>query len=198
MAWAFSKKEDECFIDGDGTSTYGGIVGLRTKIIDGNHAAGAVDGASGNDTIPEMDAADLDNVRAALPEYAEMDPKWLVSKAFKNKVHDAITRAAGGNTMEMLGNEKPKAAYLGDEIVVSQAMPKSLTADYSNLAMAFYGDFSLACALGDRRGFAVQVLRERYAEYRQIGVLGFERFDINIHDLGDGDDAGAVVGLIGQ
>lgn len=197
MAYAFAVKEDECLVDGDGTSTYGGIQGLRNKIIAGS-LAGAVDAASGIDTIPEVTATDLDNVRAALPEYAEMrGPVWLVSKAFKNKVHDAITRAAGGNTMEILAGA-PRSAYLGDEIVVSQAMPKSLSTDYSNVAMAFYGAFDLAVAMGDRRGFTIQVLTERYAEYRQIGVLAHQRFDINVHSLGNATDAGPVVGLIGE
>ena len=41
------------------------------------------------------------------------------------------------------------------------------------------------------------MLRERYAEYRQLGVIGWERFDIVAHDLGNTSVAGPIVGLIG-
>lgn len=200
MAWAFAKKEDECFIDGDGTSTYGGIVGLRPKLIDGTHTAGAIDAAAGIDTLPEVTAADLDNVRAALPEFADEGgdgPVWLMSKAAKNLGPDAITRAAGGNTMETLGG-RPMPAYLGDQIVTSQAMPKGTSTDYSNVAMMLYGNFRMGASLGSRRDFRIKVLEERYAEYDQIGIKATERFDIVIHGLGDTSNAGPIVGLIGE
>ena len=45
---------------------------------------------------------------------------------------------------------------------------------------------------------ALQVLRELYAANGQIGVLGFERFDIVNHDMGDNTNAGPVVALIGK
>lgn len=196
MAYAFADKEDECLINGDGTSTYGGIVGLRSKLVDGSHTAGAVDATSGTNLITEVDGDDLDTLRATLPEYAG-NPRWLVSKAFKNRVHDSITRAAGGNTLETLGGA-PRPAYLGDEIVVSQVMPKALATDYENVVMALYGDFELGVTLGDRRGFTVQVLRERYAEYRQLGIIAYQRFDIVAHDLGDTSNAGPIVGLVGN
>ena len=32
IAYAFSQKEDECYFNGDGTSTYGGITGVRSKL----------------------------------------------------------------------------------------------------------------------------------------------------------------------
>ena len=40
FAYAFANKEDDAAINGDGTSTYHGIVGIRPKLVDGNHAAG--------------------------------------------------------------------------------------------------------------------------------------------------------------
>ena len=42
MAYAFAAKEDACCIDGDGTSTYGGMIGIRPKMIDGSHAGSYV------------------------------------------------------------------------------------------------------------------------------------------------------------
>lgn len=196
MAYAFAVKEDDCWLNGDGTSTYGGMFGIRTKIIDGTHTAGAIDAAANNDTFAEITADDLLGVIGALPVYAEANAKWLCSKRGKALMFDALTSAAGGNNMMDLAGRRVNS-YLGDEIVISQTMPTS-TGDLSNVAMALYGDFSQASTMGDRRGFNVMVLRERFAELGQIGVLGFERFDIVNHDLGDNTNAGPVVALIGE
>lgn len=196
MAYAFAVKEDECLFNGDGTSTYGGIFGIRPKIIDGTHTAGAIDAATGHDTFAEIDADDLLSVSGALPEYPGIVAKWYSSKRAKNLVFDALKAAAGGNTVITLEGQ-PRKDWLGDEIVVSQAMPKVTTA-LDNVAMLVHGDLRMGATFGDRRGFAVQILRERYAEYRQIGIIAWERFDINVHGLGDTSNAGPIVALIGK
>lgn len=196
QAYAFAVKEDDCWLNGDGTSTYGGIWGIRSKIIDGTHTAGAVDAASNHDTFAELDADDLMKVRGTLPIYAERNARWLCSKIAKALVFDALAVASGGNTIMTVG-ERPRPTYLGDPIEVSQSMPTAQT-DISDTAMLLYGDFSLASTMGDRRGFSVQVLRELYAANGQIGVLGIERFDIVNHDLGSNSAAGPVVALIGE
>jgi HK97 family phage major capsid protein len=67
MAYAFAVAEDAAGWNGDGTSTYGGIRGVRTKIIDGTHTASAIDAASGHDTFAEYDATDLVTIMSKLP-----------------------------------------------------------------------------------------------------------------------------------
>jgi hypothetical protein len=44
----------------------------------------------------------------------------------------------------------------------------------------------------------VEVLRERYAEKLQIGILSHERFHIINHDVGDSSNKGPVAALKGQ
>jgi len=196
MAYAFAVKEDDCLFNGDGSSTYGGIYGIRAKIIDGNHTAGAVDAASGHDTFAEIDNDDLVGLTGALPMFPGIMPRWFISKRGNALVFDALKAAAGGNTLVDLAG-RPASAYLGDEIVISQSMPTS-TGDLSDVAMIVYGDLSMGCTFGDRQGFEIEILRERYAEYRQIGVQAVERFDIVAHGLGDTSDAGPIVALIGE
>lgn len=197
MAYAFAVKEDACLFNGDGTSTYGGIVGIRPKIIDGTHTVGAVDAASNHDTFAEIDNTDLVTVIGALPEYPGIMPAWYVSKRGRALMFDRLAAAAGGNTKRTLGTEGPQKEWLGDPIVISQAMP-SVTTDLSDVAMAIYGDLRMGVTMGDRQMFEVQVLRERYAEYRQTGVIGVERFDLVVHGLGDTSAAGPIVALIGE
>lgn len=193
MAYAFAVKEDQCLFNGDGTSTYGGINGIRNKILG---LAGAVDGASGIDTFAEVTNTDLMNVQGALPEYPGIVAKWYVSKRGSSVMFGRLAAAAGGNRKMDMADGMPKS-WDGDPIVISQAMPSS-TGDLSNVAMAVYGDLNLGVTFGDRRGFMIQVLRERYAEYRQTGIIGTERFDINVHGVGDSSNAGPIVALIGE
>lgn len=197
MAYAFAVKEDDCLFNGDGTSTYGGIYGIRAKIIDGNHAAGAIDAATNHDTFAEIDADDLNAVSGALPMFAGINPAWYASKKGYSLSIKAIQQAAGGNTTITLGEAVPKQ-WDGDEVVIAQVMPAGASTDYSNLAMLVYGDLMMGATLGDRMGFEVQVLRERYAEYRQTGIIATERMDINVHGLGDASNAGPIVALIGE
>lgn len=196
QAYAFAYAEDNAWLNGDGTSTYGGIRGIRTKIIDGNYTAGAVDGASGHDTFAEMDHDDLLSVIGALPQYAAANARWIISKRGKALIFDALAAAAGGNTIMSIG-ERPRPTYLGDPIEISQLMPTT-TGDQSDTVMALYGDFRLGSIIGDRRGFSVQVLRELYATTRQIGINAFERVDIVTHGLGDTTTAGPIVALVGE
>lgn len=196
QAYAFGVKEDDCWLNGDGTSTYGGIVGLRTKIINGSYTQGAIDAASGHDTFAEVDADDLNVLIGRLPRFAAARARWLISQMGKALVFDALAVAAGGNTIMTVG-ERPRPTYLGTPVEVSQAMPAVTTAQ-NGTAMLLYGDFSLASTMGDRRGFTMQVLRELYAASGHVGVLGFERFDIVNHDLGSTTVAGPVVALIGK
>ena len=86
--------------------------------------------------------------------------------------------------------------YLGDEIIISQSMPQVVTA-LNAVAMLIYGDLNMGVTFGDRQGFEIEVLRERYAEYRQIGIQAVERFDINVHGVGDASNAGPITALIG-
>ena len=38
----------------------------------------------------------------------------------------------------------------------------------------------------------------QYQLARQVAVLGTERVDINVHDLGDNTNAGPLIALIGE
>jgi HK97 family phage major capsid protein len=197
MAWAFAKKEDECGWIGDGTSTYGGVVGFKSKFVAGlGSFVGAVDAASNNDTFAEITTADLLKVMGTLPNYARANAKWYCSQfAFANMFHRLGT-AAGGVTMMEIGGEFRKS-FLGYEVVIDQSLPAVAT-DLSDVPMVYFGDIGLAAKMGSRRGISVRTLNERYAEYDQIGVMATERFDIVVHDIGDATAAGAVVALMGE
>ena len=195
MALAFATKEDSALIDGDGTATHGGIRGLRAAIIDGTHTASVVDAASGVDTMAEVTQAELDGMIGTLPQFADSGAVWLCSKYAKAQIFDSLAAAAGGNTMTMMGGS-PQFSYLGYPIEISQAMPGSGT--INNVIMIFLGNFRQGVILGDRRGFTIMRDDSRYMELDQIAIRATERFDINVHGLGDTSNAGPIIGLTGN
>ena len=195
MAYAFAVKEDNCGINGDGTSTYGGIIGFRPAFVNTAFAS-RITLATNHDTFAEVDTTDLGNVMGGVAAYGKQGAKWLMSEAGKAVMVDRLKAAAGGNDQITLGG-MTVPAYQGYEIVTSEAMPTDAAADYTNLVMAMFGRYDLAASMGNRRGIEVQVLNERYAELGQIGIVGTERFDLVVHDLGSTTAKGPVAAAYG-
>ena len=195
MAYAFAVKEDNCGINGDGTSTYGGITGFRPKFVNTAYAS-RITLATNHDTFAEVDTTDLANVMSGVAAYGKPGAKWVMSEAGKAVMIDRLKAAAGGNDTVSLGGVLVPA-YLGYEIVTSEAMPSDTATDYTNLVMAMFGRFDLAASMGNRRGIEVQVLNERYAELGQLGIVATERFDLVVHDLGTTSAKGPVAAAYG-
>jgi HK97 family phage major capsid protein len=192
-ARAFAIKEDECLINGDGTSTYGGIVGIRPGILG---LAGAVDAASGHDLFSEITATDLRSVMAAAPDLPGFDPVWLTSKAGQNLMFERLADAAGGNNKLNLASAM-RDQWGGYPIVTSPAMPTT-TGDQSDVVMAVFGDLRMGAIFGDRRGINMMVDPYSLSSYQQVKIISSLRFDINVHGLGSSTAAGPIVALIGE
>ncbi|MER8743869.1 phage major capsid protein [Mesorhizobium sp. M1004] len=194
-AFAISKLEDDCGWNGDGTGAYGGIVGISTKLIDGNHDAGKIVAATNNDTFAELTAADLGTVIAACPEYALGNAKWYASSYAIGQTFVRLGATVVGLEMTPTG-PKPILQYGSYLIEAVPSLPGS--GDQSGKVMIAFGDLSMAATLGDRRGVTVKTTEERYLEYDQIGCRATARFDINVHDLGNNTVAGPLVALAGN
>lgn len=196
IARAMNLKEDVCWIDGDGTSAYGGMVGFRTKMIDGNHNGSHFD-ATAHDVFTEFDAADLTRTMALLPAYVK-SPIWICSSAFRGACLHRLAVAALGATAGDAVGLKLIEQFSGFPIHLCSSMPAGITTTYNGTVVCAFGDPSLACAFGDRREIRVRFDMSRYLEYDLIGVLATERFDIVVHDIGDDTNAGPLVGLVGN
>ena len=63
--------------------------------------------------------------------------------------------------------------------------------------IAYFGDLSLACSMGDRRQTTITTSDSAFDVFEQdeIAIRGTERFDIQCHDVGDASNVGAVVSL---
>lgn len=193
IAYAFSLKEDNCGFNGDGTSTYGGMVGARQKLLDvftTSGGTGLIVG-SGN-AYSELTLADFQNVQGALPEYAERNAAWFCSKKFWSAVLMKLALAAGGVPAAeiMMGGQR---RFLGSPVVVSQVMPST---EANSQVPIVYGSLDMAAMLGNRRGVTIaESIHDRFSD-DEIAFRGTQRFDINVHSVGATGTAGPIVGLV--
>ncbi len=188
IAYAFANKEDECGFNGDGTSTYGGITGVLNAVAAGS----TYEAASGNIAFSDLDLADFEGMVGQLPQYAARNAKWYISRVGYYASMARLLDAAGGNTIETLSDGTRRLMFLGYPVVISQVL-NDTTGDQASTSILALGDLSMAATLGNRRGIRVLISPHRYMEYDQIGILGTERMDINVHERGDASNAGAII-----
>jgi len=198
MALTFATKEDQCAIDGDGTGTYGGMIGIRTKAIDGSHSYAYHDFSSSMDQWSEVTDTALMELMSKLPLYGRRRAKWHCSPQAKVACFDRLIQAAGGATMRERVDGVYKPAYMGYPIVEWPAMPTDDTsAALNNKIMFFFGDYKLAATLGSRRGITIKRSEDRYLEYDQIGIRATQRFCIVNHNIGTDSAYGPVICAMG-
>jgi HK97 family phage major capsid protein len=194
QARAFAIKEDQCLFNGDGTATYGGIVGIRTKLL----THGYVTAAANIDTFLEVTSAEFDAVVAAAPQIPGAVYKWYTSKRGEALMFGRLRTAAGGNSKSDLASRAPRT-WDGDDIELTPAMPAGTgTTDYSNVIMAVYGDLRLGVLFGDRKQMEMMVNPYILMAEGQTQILAFERIDINVHGCGDTTRDPVILGLKGH
>lgn len=197
MAYAFASKEDNCGFNGDGTSTYGGIVGLKTKVT--ASTSGIVSGASGTAAAwSGITLANFNSMVGLLPQYADTgNTAWYCHKSFYGSVIQRVEYAAGGNAVRDLSGGSPQT-FLGYPVRVSQVLP---SAQGTAEVVCFLGDLRQAAMFGDRRGTSIAfsdsavINSESMFENNETAVRAWERFDIGVHSP-DTTAAGSVIGLL--
>jgi len=184
---AFAVQEDNELINGDGSATFGGETGLTAMA-----AGGTTQLASSNTSFADITLSDLNTLVGTMPDkyYASASPAWLIGRlAWASYVQNLIY-AAGGNTLsDMAAGAAPQ--LFGFPVYVSDQMP----ADGAQTFAAFFGNFNDAVVIGDREDVEISVSEEAFWANDITAVKGTTRYDINVHDVGDASDAGAVVGL---
>jgi HK97 family phage major capsid protein len=200
ISYAFANKEDECGFNGTGTSTYGGIVGIRTRLdeLTAGTAPGLVLGA-GN-AYSELTLANFESLIGALPVYADVpgQAQFVCHKTFYYTVMVRLILASGGTTGQEIVNGRLVPMFLGYPVQFSQVMPSTEANDQIPVA---FGNFMMGARFGDRRqetiSFSDQasINSQSLWERDQIGVKGTQRFDINVHDYGSNTEAGPICGL---
>ena len=199
MSYSNALKEDQCFIDGDGTSTYGHIRGLKTMFatLTLGTAPGYRDSTTSN-TWAAIVIADLTSLIANVPVYAQAGMSFLCSSQFYYTVMVPLLNAAGGVTGSELQNGFRMPMFQGIPVMFSQVMG---TATATSTIAVFLGNFALGCSFGDRRKQTLEFSKEatiggtNLFEYDMIAVKSSQRMDINVHSIGSDTVAGPIVAL---
>lgn len=193
---------DDAFFNGDGTSTYGGIRGLK-QIDDGTHTASVVSAATGNTSLAALDIDDYLKALASLPRYAIGTSAWYMHPAV---YHQSVQRMmlssgtagsgtigalAGGNTAQNLAQGTPNT-FLGLPVVWVLKMASAPT---TGQIAAYVGDISLSSIMANKGDMQIASSTDRYFEVDQTAWRVTYRVDINHHSLGTTSEAGPVVAL---
>jgi len=198
QARAFAVKEDACGISGDGTSTYGGIQGIKTLLDTAAYSGGKIAAASGHDTFPEIDVSDITSLIGILPVYARAGARWLCSGVFDAVVFGKLKLNAGGNTVQTVQGRIVEGDYAGFPVTVAHHMPAGAATVYNGASIALLGNFDLGVAFGSGSGMMMTVDPYTLAHQNLTRIITTERLDINVHGVNKSTTvAGPIVGLHG-
>lgn len=193
LAVQYAKKEDQCGFIGDGTSTYGGMVGanyVHRQILEAaggtwtndTHKGylGSAVVAAGN-AWSEITAANLDAMLVKLATWANSGV-FFCSKEFLNDVFVRLLDAPSG----LIASDRSKALQLtwrGVPIVTTQVLP---TAEANSQVPLIYADLASGSVLCDRADMQVDTtpLASDFLN-DLITVRTKKSFDIVNHDAGN-------------
>lgn len=188
FALAYAIAEDSAGFIGDGTNTYGGMVGLKNALL-----AGCDVTATGDTTFADLERASFESMVGALPDWPGVQPKWYISKPGYYASMARLQMAAGGNAVADLGNG-PVLQYMGYPVEFTSVLPKALTS-LTGQRVAYFGDLSYAAAMGTARGMAIESDMSKYFHERMIAVQAFSRYDIEVYEVGTANEAGGMIAL---
>jgi HK97 family phage major capsid protein len=180
MAYAEADKIDEAAFNGDGTSTYGGVLGIKNAI----DSAAVSTALSGNVGASTLDLVDFETAMGLLPQYPGASPRWFMNSAVYYASAFPLMNAAGGNSNVTLANGVQTPMFLGFPVSFVQVMT-STTGSAVSTILAYFGDLRLGASYGVRRSVRTEVSTERYFELDQIGIKTTQRVAINFHERGD-------------
>ena len=186
FAYALAVTEDECGFLGDGTATYGGIVGLGGAL-----AAGSLAVATGITTAALLTITQFEAVIAKLPRFPGIQPAWYMHHSIYYTTANRLQFAAGGNTVSDLAGASAMQ-FMGYPVRLINSMPSAAA---TNVQVAYFGDLGMAATMGTRRGVTLRADESIYFAQDALALRVTERFDINIHERGTASAAGPIIAL---
>lgn len=189
IAYSFADAEDRAGFRGDGTSTFGGIVGLESAL-----AAGSIhDAVGGNTSALTLDLVDFEATVGKLARFPGMQPRWYIHNAVYWASMARLMDAVGGNTNGTLATG-PTEQFLGYPVEFVDVLPSTTGTSVSTI-LCYFGDLRMCGTMGVRRGVTVRTDESVYFTSDAIAIRATERFDIQIHEKGTASLAGPMVAL---
>jgi len=178
--------EDNAYFIGDGTSTYANQSGLTVALPSSAYLTGV---AWGTLAVTDFTTAmgRVENVNPARLAF-------VCSRQFFAQVMLKVDKTANQFKELTMGGLGGDATFLGYPVFFSQVMPK---ATGSNVKSCYFGDFTGATMLGDRRQLEIQTSDQFYFNADSLAVRGTSRFCVDIHGDGRGSTYGPIVCIQG-
>ena len=182
-------KEDSEWIAGDGTSTYGGVTGLKNAI----GSAGIATAEANENLWAELDLEDFTAAMGLLDsKYWPRGVSWLCSAQFYYGCMLRVMAEAGGNTIQNLQSGDGRPQFLGAPVFFSS---QCTTADADSTIHAYFGSFADSTLIGDRMGVMIKQSDQYAFNTDRLAIRATTRYDINVHDVGNASSPGAVVAV---
>lgn len=191
-AYALADKEDQAFFVGDGTSTHGGIVGLRyayQKLVEDAGGTWATDADKSKLASMVLGPTNawggitrdtLGSLRGKVRRSGQTDLAYFCNSVFYYDVMCKLAYAAGGVTATEVVDGVPRERFDGYPVVMVETMPGETAA---NDIPVYFGSMAEAADFGDLKSTTVET--DKNIRTQVWEVVTTERFDINIHDIGN-------------
>ena len=194
MGYALAATEDDCGFNGDGTSKYGGISGLGTKLVGTQSAIAA---ASTHKTFLTIDSTDIANLMSGVLSTAIPGAHWYVSALGFAQTLCRLAAVSGGLTATKNPDGTIDASYLGFPVSFSAKLP-NVTTSLAGLPMLFFGNLKMSSVLVERNeAMIIATSLHRAMDADQVLIRATRREDIINHTVGDAANYGAVAMLTG-
>lgn len=187
-----NKLDNACFL-GDGSSTYGGIIGIKSALSNASSISAFQAAATGAwSSIVEADILKLcGSVASWTSQYEKC---FVCSVPFAHQVLAKILFNKGGTTANDLANGIPQQLkFLGYPVYTTSVMPTTTAA--TSVCLLF-GAMSASCKLGEVSGsYQVASSTERYFDQDAIGMRCVTRNGFVAHEPGDASTLGGFASL---
>lgn len=194
MGYALAAVEDDCGLNGDGTSTYSGISGLGTKLAGTKSSIAA---ASGHNTYLTIDSTDIANLMGGVLATGIPGARWYVSAIGYAQTLCRLAAVSGGLTATQRPDGTIDASFLGFPVSFSAKLP-NVTTSLAGKPMLFFGDLKKSSVLVERNEQMLFMLSvERYVDSDQVAFRGTRREDIINHSCGDATNYAPIAMLVG-
>jgi len=167
VAESIAQKEDEAWIRGDGTSTYGGFTGISNLASAQSFTAGSSDLNFSN--IVE---ADFRSTRELLSPVRRRGAQWLMHRGMWNRIEQLEASSISRLVQPILTAQAP-LFFLGFPVELTEAMVDA-TADVASVDFAILGNYSRSL-MGIRRGITVESSTDAVIS-NSSGVVTFNAF----------------------
>ena len=178
--------EDSAYFIGDGTSTYANQSGLTVALPSSAYLTGVAWGT--------LAVSDFTTAMGRVENVNPARLAFVCSRQFFAQVMLKVDKTANQFKELTMGGLGGDATFLGYPVFFSQVMPK---ATGSNVKSCYFGDFTGATMLGDRRQLEIQTSDQFYFNADSLAVRGTSRFCVDIHGDGRGSTYGPIVCIQG-